>query len=378
MAGTTMALALMMSIQLLPDRVSLKLGDVASRDLSSPRTVVYVNTEATSRLQQAALLSTPSVYDSVINAPQKAERSLTALFDTFSSARKQLPLQGSAVTPLRPLSLSQSQHILSLPQSEFEALQLTARMITADAMLNEIRDDRDDLSRALKDVANSANIKLSDMEAGIVTTLARAVVSPTKLLNTTKTEQAKEAAAHLVKPVYEPISRGDKLITRGDRVSQEQLDKLTALGLMNPRLELAAGLAVWLLAITMVALVSVYITRVLPKLHADHKRLTLLTVIVLLSLAGLKVSSTMLGLQFSSGQLGYLSIMSVTAAGMLVSVMLDRSLAVLIIALLSAQSGLQMNHEIRYTVMSLLSSIAGIISVGSARNKSNLSPQVPH
>jgi putative nucleotidyltransferase with HDIG domain len=64
--------------------------------------------------------------------------------------------------------------------------------------------------------------------------------------------------------------------------------------------------------------------------------------------------------------------MSVAAAGMLVSVLLDMHLAVLVVALLAVQSGLIMNHEIRFTVMTLLSSLVGIMSVGNVRSKSNL------
>ena len=63
---------------------------------------------------------------------------------------------------------------------------------------------------------------------------------------------------------------------------------------------------------------------------------------------------------------------SVAAAGMLVSVLLSRNLAVLIAALLSVQSGLIMNHEIRFTVMTLMGSLVGISAVGGARSKVNL------
>ncbi len=94
--------------------------------------------------------------------------------------------------------------------------------------------------------------------------------------------------------------------------------------------------------------------------------------IVLLSVVGLKVGATLLGLQFAGWQFGYLGMMSVTAAGMLVSVLLDMHLAMLIVALLAIQSGMIMNHEIRFSVMTLLSGLVGIASVSHVRHKSNL------
>ena len=118
--------------------------------------------------------------------------------------------------------------------------------------------------------------------------------------------------------------------------------------------------------------VALYIHRTLPALYANTQRLALLSVIVLLSVFGLKVGATMLGLQISNGQLVYLGMMSVTAAGMLVTVLLDRGLAVLIVALLAMLSGLIMNHEIRFAVMTLMSSLVGIVVVSPARSRNNL------
>ena len=118
--------------------------------------------------------------------------------------------------------------------------------------------------------------------------------------------------------------------------------------------------------------VAFKIYRTLPHLWADTRRLSLLSVIVLLSVFGLKLGATMLGLQFSSGQLGYLGMSSVAAASMLVCVLLDVHLAVLIAALLSVQSGLIMNHEIRFTVMTLMGSLVGISCVDTLRRQSNL------
>src|ERR1700694_2325654 len=64
--------------------------------------------------------------------------------------------------------------------------------------------------------------------------------------------------------------------------------------------------------------------------------------------------------------------MSVVAAAMLVSVLIDRQLAFLIAALLSVQTGLIMNHEIRFTVMTLMSRLGGVISASPARSRTKL------
>jgi putative nucleotidyltransferase with HDIG domain len=141
---------------------------------------------------------------------------------------------------------------------------------------------------------------------------------------------------------------------------------------VDPRQQLTTSIATCLLSAVMVFLVVFYIKRSLPLLYDNNRRLTLLAVIVLLSVVGLKVGSALLGISAQGGQLGYVGMMSVAAAGMLVSVMLDMNLALLIVALLSVQSGILMNHEIRFTVLTLMSSLIGITCVRSCRRTNNL------
>jgi putative nucleotidyltransferase with HDIG domain len=64
--------------------------------------------------------------------------------------------------------------------------------------------------------------------------------------------------------------------------------------------------------------------------------------------------------------------MTVVAAGMLISVLVDVSIAVLVTAILAVLSGLLMNHEIRFSVMTLVSGLAGIHSVLNIRDRNSL------
>src|SRR6185503_16485230 len=68
----------------------------------------------------------------------------------------------------------------------------------------------------------------------------------------------------------------------------------------------------------------------------------------------------------------YLGMMMVVGAGMLIAVLLTPSLAMLVTALMSVVTGLILNHEIRFSVMTLVSSLVGINAVLGIRERSQL------
>ncbi len=390
LVGTILILTVLLSIHLLPNKVDLHGGDLSPREIRANRSVIYVNSTQTERLQEAASASVTPLYDLDETAVRDAKRTVTEWFDRLASVRENAKTyQHPALAPQEAAKLqpqfgsaftrAQYERLLTLSPVLFNKLRATAVRIVNDAVEREIRDYKADLRpssdlRQVRQVMTEAiNEALPEpADALVAAAILDQALRPNRLINRTKTQALRDARRRETAPVYEKILLGDRIIGAGERVTQEHLDKFTALGLLNPRLELVTGVALCVLSAAMALLVAVAIARTLPALYADTRRLTLLSVIVLLSVLGLKVSGTLLGLQFSGGQLGYLGMISVASAGMLVSVLLSRNLAVLIVSLLSVQSGLIMNHEIRFTVMTLMGSLVGILAVGGARSKVNL------
>lgn len=393
---TIAVLTILMSVHLVPDRIDMHPGDISDREVTAPRNAYYVSSERTAQAQLAARLAVRPVYDVDESAAYGAGKTVQEFFDRIESERMRLQQHHAARPGGKPLTVAQLTEelqpqfasfytkeqlrlLLSASPALFDKMHETATRLIAEAEEREIRDysepnrRSDDLQHVADDVSDAARDALASPEyAAIVHSLARQSLRANRLLSRHKTLLAQDAAAHAVLPVSRNIVRGEKIIGVGERVTSEHLDKFIALGLLNPHMEPTTGAAICVLSAAMVLLVVFAIQRTLPRLYEDRRRLALLSVIVLLSILGLKVGGTMLGVSFSAGQVGYLGLMSVAAAGMLVSVLLDMHLAVLVVALLSVQSGLIMNHEIRFVVMTLLSSLVGIMSVGSVRRKTNL------
>jgi len=394
---TIAVLSVLMSVHLVPDRINLRAGDISDRDVMAPRNAYYISTERMAQAQLAARRDTHPVYVTDEGAGYAAGKTVQEFFDRIESERMRLQHHAAAhsggtkavtltkvADELQPqfgalYTKEQLRLLLAASPALFDKMHQTATHLIAEAEEREIRDyvepgrRADDLQHVSDDVSDTARDALSSPEyAAIVHSLALQALRPNRILSRQRTLAAQEAAALAVQPVSRDIVRGERIIGVGERVTPEHVDKFLALGLRNPHMEPTTGAAICVLSAAMVLLVVFAIRRTLPRLYVDRRRLALLSAIVLLSIFGLKLGGTMLGVSFSAGQVGYLGLMSVAAAGMLVSVLLDMHLAVLVVALLAVQSGLIMNHEIRFTVMTLLSSLVGIMSVGSVRRKTNL------
>src|SRR5207244_2814714 len=113
-----------------------------------------------------------------------------------------------------------------------QKLRATTTRLVDDAMDREIRDQSGDLPHARQDVINAARTTLSEEDAAVVGAVARQSLRPNRLLNRRKTEDLREARARAVSPVRDYIVRGDRIIGKGEKVTQEHLDKFTALGLL--------------------------------------------------------------------------------------------------------------------------------------------------
>lgn len=187
-----------------------------------------------------------------------------------------------------------------------------------------------------------------------------------------QTRNARLRESQSVSPQYRQVFAGELVIMKGERVTPQHIDKFMALGLRNPRIDYLTVLCLSLLVAGVVVLVLIYIARYHASIYASDKLLMLLSMIVVVSVLGLKLGGTVLGLKLSGLQFAYFSMIWISTAGMLTAILLNPQLAVLVISMLSMTTGLAMNHEMRWALASLISSLVAIYSVSDIRHSSDL------
>jgi putative nucleotidyltransferase with HDIG domain len=378
--GTITVLSVLMSIHLMPDRVTLRIGDRSPTEIRAPRSVTYVDTDATRRLRESAAAQVGTQFDRDPTALASATAEVADLFAAIRKARTDTSLASPAKKAASLLhdygdilTEAQLRYLVQAPAPALQKLQSTLTTLVERLMEQEIRRNTEDLQHARQDLDAALQKAVAEPEArAILRAIGASALRPNMLDNRERTERLREARRAAVPPVTHQIRAGEPIIAAGEVFTQLHLDKCTALGLVRPTLSLGTRLSILALASAMVLLVAIFVRTRLPRIYAQPRLLCLLALLVITSVFGLRVFGNMLGIPLSWLQAGYLGMMMAVSAGMLIAVLLDASLAVLVTALLSVQSGLIMNHEIRFSVMTLISSLVGIFAIANLRDRMHL------
>lgn len=334
-AGAVLVLSALLSLQFLPDKVSLRIGDRSPSEIRAARSVAFVDTGATQQLREVAARRVARVYSRDASALAQAIQSVGDAFaralrvrddDALPAARakrERLEMEiGWLLTP------EQIRYLLGCSPQTVDRLERQGIRLVGDAMAREIRSDTDDLVHARADLRPAARrLAAEPVEAGLLETLAGRSVRANLLLDRGRTERLREQARVAVRPVLGQVRAGEPVIRRDEVFTQQHLDKCKALGLVNPQLGPATVLAIVGLSVVLVATVWLFLRGYRPDIYAQPSRLALAALLLVCGVSGLKLFGALLGLPLSNVQFGYLGLMIATAVAMLAAVLVDRSLA---------------------------------------------------
>jgi len=372
--GTAAILSVLLCIHLLPNRVNVALGTISRQDVTAPRTARYEDTEATQRLREEAISQIDKRYQLIPDASRNTQEAIRTVFEAIATPVRDHP-ELEDIRRQSGLRLSQSTlDALSAANPElFEKAQAVATSLVTRTMEGTLRDDTNDLTIARRGlVADPILLDLPENLRAPVAALCSEALTENRHYDARMTQQARDEAEAQVARQTRRIAAGELVLRNGERVTQAHLDALTALGLRNAALDALSILVIVLMVNLIVAFVTVYLRVFHRELYLDTKRLFLLAILTVVSVMGIKLGSTLLGLPFTGINLSYLGMMCVASAGMVIALLISPSVATLVVALLAVTSGVVLNNELRFTVFTLGSSLAGIVSVASMRNRGDV------
>ena len=379
---TVCVLSALISLHLIPDRVRLQEGDISIVDVRAPRTVTFVDQEVTRQLRVQAGQRIAPVYSPVTYAAPEANTTATGVFDAIRAERNE---RAPSVSRLDGALRKHVGFFLSDPailkplltdSSGFHVDQAerVVRSVLDTVMQREIRSDKpDDLvqARETASVQISASMLPRDLVPASVA-IARALVRPNRIYDAERTMAARESEQRRVSPQNTTVFAGDIVIRRGDLVSAIAIEKLHALGLQNPRIQPLVVAAVTIFVILMVGIVCIHLARYHAHVYRSTKMLLLLSLLATFSVLGLKIDDTMLGVRLSGALFGYVGMLWVAAAGMLISALINPRVAMLVTSLMAAQSGILLGNDVRFPLMTLLSTLFAIYAVADIRSRNDV------
>ncbi len=322
----------LLSFPLLPSgRVVLEVGDVAPRDIRSPRRITYESAIRTAEQQQQAEAAVPPVY----TAPdpnllrRQVERAHQVL-DYLSAVRADpyaTPAQRrawtAAVPELKDLPPAVADLISTLSDESWNRVQLEVINVVTEIMRQEVREDR--LEEAQQRAAAIVGLDFSSDEVLVITALAQRLIAPNSFYDEEATQRARQAAREAVPPVVRTFEANEVIVREGQRVSALDLEALQELGLQQPRTRWTEVAANGLFSALGVLLMGVILARFQPDVLQEGRKSLLLALLLALFLALVRLmvpDRTVLRYLFPAPALGMLATATIGVPASLVSSLL--------------------------------------------------------
>lgn len=351
--------------QLIRPAVStLEVGDVSPADFQAPETRSYISEVRTEEQQLEAESAVAPVYGSPdpAVARRQIERLRAALqYITLvrADANSSLQQKINDITALSNVTLPPEtiERILALSPARWEAIQQESLSVLEQIMRQRIRDQ--DLDSVLRSIPSLVSLSLDETQAEIISVLVADFVAPNSLYNQELTEAARQAAREAVEPVTREYKAGEIIILRGQIVAPAQLEALRQFGLIeesDPWQDYAGASA---LVVMLAGLTSLYFSRRHLQFLQNPRSLVVVAVLFIIFIIGARLiipDRTIIPYAFP-----------LAAFGLLITTLFGVETGIVFSIIISLMVPYNMPNALDLTPYYLVSSMTGVLVLGSAR-----------
>jgi putative nucleotidyltransferase with HDIG domain len=272
----------------------LSVGDVASQDLRSPRSIQYVSDALTEAARDEAERAVAPVYlppDMAIARTQS--ESLNTMLVSISGIRanQEATLEQKRVGLITILGLGlepgSMDALLAFPDPRWDLVQTSAFTVLEQAMQNPVRTEN--LEAFRKNLPSLVSLNLSEQEAALVVEIVSPLVLANSFYSPELTDAARQAARNNVDPTTQSFVAGQTVVRRGQVISAVDLEALTVLGLVQPKNPAFNYLGAAALVLLSAIFTSLYVFRLKPKVLSDLRGMLLLAFLFGIFLVGAHV-----------------------------------------------------------------------------------------
>ncbi len=342
-----------------PRSVSVSEGDIASRDIHSPRSKTFQSEVLTEQARASAADTVPPV---LVYDPSVQARKLTTLANALrsvDSARNNEALSDSAkrarLLAIQDLGLSRGSidTVLALPDDAWQKVQDESTRVLSDTLSRSVGDDS--LQGERDGLLQQISPDLSAAEATLVADLVRPLVVSTLIIDEDATETSRQAARENVQPVQQSVAKGQVIVNGGTPIDASAREVMEEVGLLAPRFQWENLAAVAVVALLGAVTLAAYLWRFPVPAASSTQNLVLLSLLVALPLFG---ATVYFGLVFPDESRHFLPyFLPLALVPMLIATLLEARLAVLVGLV---QAGLLMFAVISLPDLSLVGSIGSV------------------
>jgi cyclic-di-AMP phosphodiesterase PgpH len=342
---------------------TIVLGQVAAQDTLAKQDITYVSKVLTEQKRAEAANSVLDIYTlpdtNVARQQMEQLRNTLAYITSVRSdvyASHEQKIKDLALMDDVRLSDKAVENVLAINDARWLAVEQEAIAVLEQLMRVMIQPDG--LEQARSQVPSMVSLALSPNQAGIVTELAEAFLAANSTFSPELTGEARKTAEAGIDPVTRSFVVGQTIVQRGEIIDAVDMEALEQFGLASPRQRWQdyAGSA------ALVLLMGIYLLfylRYAPTLATQGRSLTLISLLMLLFLAGGRLATFgHVVIPYAYPMAGF-SLLVAALFGVRVAMVASLPLAVLI--------AYQMPNSLDLTLYYILGSLFGILALGGAR-----------
>ena len=347
-----------------PTAISLNVGDVSPDDYLAPQDIEYISEVRTQDARMAAENAVAPVYappDTTL-ARGQIDRLRAALQyitlvrndENATDEQKASDIESLSDISLKPQTIEQ---IIGLTSTRWETIQQESLRVLEQVMRLTIRENETESVR--KTIPSLVSLALNDEQAAIVVELVSAFVIPNSLYSAELTESAKQAARDAVEPITQSYKSGEVIILRGQIIRTTHLEALQQLGLIEQASPWQDYAGAGALVLTLAALSAMYFSRRRLLFLFDARSLVVVALIVLVFVIGARFlipNRTILPYAYP-----------LASAGLLIATMFGLEAGIIFSLLIGLLVPYAMPNALDLTPYYVVSSIVGVLMLGSAR-----------
>jgi putative nucleotidyltransferase with HDIG domain len=361
-AAMTLGLTLIFSFNLVTaSDVQVMLGQPASEDIFSPRSITYESDVLLASERANARAAVPEQYSSDGSDIGRNQLNLvTAVFafmdavrgDTLATTETKL----SYLQAIDKLTIQQQigLELLELSTAEYDVAKREVSRIVGDLMRQDIREDQ---VREYQIIARrEASLELTQIQENVVTNLAPQFIAPTVFSDPDATAALREAAAAAVGAFVVTIADNERIVRQGDPVTELDIEKLTRVGLLQRQLDWRDVAAIFVASLLSVVLMTMYWHQFFWQRLRDNARyLTVLTSLLLVFAAIAKLMIT--------GGSFFPYLFPMAALSMLLSVIYDVRFSLTVTIILAALIGFLAPNSLELATYTAVGGLLAILTL---------------
>ncbi len=368
-------LALILTIDFIPNQINLQAGEVSKVDIMAPRTVTFIDQQKTDELRKMAAESAPRVYEEDTNVNNNIIENIKTIFNTVNYIKGQnegeqnnLNLEKLIIQLQKEKGILLSSDIIKvlvqasnedLDKIQTETIKIMDKQLEQHILPGDVPKVQDTMEQEVQELDFKKDYRQAIIQ------ILNTNIKPNMILNEKETIKKQKDARNQVEPIKRTVRQGEMIVRKGDIVTADDIIVLEALGLQKGRIDYFSIIGIILVILILIITIAYYFREYEESFWQCNKKLLLLELLVILIFVLAKIISI-----FQGSYLMYL--VPVAAASILATVLIGTDIAVIMTIGLSLLVALIFNNSYNVALASFIGGLVGIFSVTRVSQRSDL------